>query len=146
MCVVEAWQHRATVRVDHGGLGAAQALDFAVGADAENLIAADGNGLGERRGAAGVHAAVGDDEIDQSALVIALRADDEAGDESPGYDQNHDERREPRRHVSSLQRWTSHRVCASFGRPDLSTQYDARTGLNARWGSLATHRDRLGCV
>ena len=102
MRVVEAGQHRAAVRVDDGGLRAAQALDFAVGADAEDLVAADGDGLGELGGAAGVDAAVGDDQIDRAALVVALRADDEAGDERPGNDQDHDERREPRRHVSSL--------------------------------------------
>ena len=45
--VVEAGQHRAAVRVDDRRLRAAQALDFTVGADAQDLVAADGERLGE---------------------------------------------------------------------------------------------------
>ena len=55
--------------------------------DAEDLIAADGNGLLQVGAAARVDLAVDDDQVDRAARIVTLRADDEAGDEgSPDDD------------------------------------------------------------
>ena len=82
MRIVESRQNHAATRVDDDGLGPLQAGDFAGGADAQDLVAADGNGLGGRAAAVGrVDRGVGDDEVDRPIVVVALGPDDEAGDE-----------------------------------------------------------------
>ena len=86
--VGEARQHRAAVRVDDGGGAPAQPLDLAVAADAIDAIAADGDGFGKgRRRIAGVDAAVVDQEVDRAGVIVALRADDQPGDERDPDDQ-----------------------------------------------------------
>ena len=66
--------------IDHR-LRAAQPLDLAVGADAKDLVALHGDGFGQiGRAVAGVDPPVDDDQIDR-AVVFALGADDQPGDQ-----------------------------------------------------------------
>ena len=89
MRVVEAREDGGALRVDDGRLRTAVAHDLALPADAENLVAADGDGGGDRALIVGdVDPGVVDDEIDRPAVVGALGADDEAGDECAGHDRN----------------------------------------------------------
>ena len=67
-------KHGGAVRVQHHGLGAAQALDVAIRADAQDLVAADGDGLLEVAPPPGIDLAVDDDQVDRAAGVVALRA------------------------------------------------------------------------
>ena len=99
--VVEPRKHGSAVRVEHDGLRAAQPFDLTVRPHAQDLVAANRNGFCERVSAAGVDAPVGDDQIDGTAFIVALRADDEAGDERTGDDDDNDQCREPGRHAAS---------------------------------------------
>ena len=69
------------VRVEDDGLGSTQALDLAIRADPQNLVAANGDRFLEVGAATRVHLAIDDDEVDGAAGVIALCADNKAGDE-----------------------------------------------------------------
>src|SRR5213079_3163386 len=72
--VVEASQDGATPRVDDRRLRTAVPQDFSLGADLQNLVAANGDGVGDRAEVVGdIHARVVDDEIDRAAAVVALR-------------------------------------------------------------------------
>ncbi len=100
--VVEPGHDRAALGVDDDGLRALEALNFAVRADADDLVAADGDRLREIGAAiGGVDLAVDDDQIDR-AIVFALRADDETGDEGHPDDERHDICRETGRHWQIL--------------------------------------------
>ena len=86
------------MRVEHDGLCAAQALDLAIRSDAQYLVAANGDGFLQVGAAARIDLAVDDDEVDGAARIIALRADDEAGDEGRADDDGNKNGREARRH------------------------------------------------
>ena len=45
VAVIQAGQDRRAMRIEHDCLRAAEPFDFAVGADAKDLIAANGNGF-----------------------------------------------------------------------------------------------------
>ena len=98
MRVVEARQHRAALGVDDDRLRSTQALDFAVGPDTDDLVAGDCEGLRQFGAAVGrIDLAVDDDQIDRT-IVVSLRADDEAGDESHPDNERHGICREAGRH------------------------------------------------
>ena len=79
--VVEAGHDGAALGVDDDGLRALEALNLAVRSDADDLVAAHGHRLRQIGAAIGrVDLAVDDDQIHR-AIVFALRADDETGDE-----------------------------------------------------------------
>ena len=92
------------MRVDADGLATTKALDVAVRSDLQDLVAANRDGFSERAAGPRKHLSVGDDEIDGTVLVLALRADDQAGDQRAGDDQDDDESGEPRRHAASASR------------------------------------------
>ena len=96
--VVQPRQDGRTVRVEHDGLRAAQALDLAIRSDPQYLIAANGDGFLKVGAAAGIDLAVDDDEVDGAAGIIALRADNEAGDEGGADDDGNKNGRKARRH------------------------------------------------
>ncbi len=78
--VVEARQHAAAVGVDDAGLRPAQAFDFAIGPDADDLIAADGHGfLNAAVLGRGVHLPIEHDEID--GAVVALGSGNDPGND-----------------------------------------------------------------
>ncbi len=94
--------HRAALGVDHDGLRAPESLNLAVRADADDLVAANRDGLREIAAAVGrVDLAVDDDQIDR-AIVFALRADDQTGDESDPDNEGHGVSREAGRHWQIL--------------------------------------------
>ncbi len=89
--VVEPGQHRDALGVDHRGLRAAIAQDLAIGADVEDGVAANGDGFGGGPECVrGVDLRVVDDEIDGSAAVVPLGADDQAGNQGGGHDRDND--------------------------------------------------------
>ena len=89
MRVVEPGQHRRALRVDHRRLRTAVAHDLALAADLENLVAADRDRVRDRPEiVGGVDPRVVDDEIDRAAVVVALGADDQAGDERARHDRD----------------------------------------------------------
>ena len=80
-------------------LRAPVAHDFALAADVQNLVAADRHRLGHRSEIVGdVDPGVVDDQIDRTAVVVALRPDDEPGDQRGGHDGDDDVGGEPRGH------------------------------------------------
>ncbi len=102
MRVVEAGHDRAALGVDDDGLRALEALNLAVRSDADDLVAANGHGFGEIAAAVGgVDLAVDHDQIHR-AIVFALRADDETGDESHPDNESHGISREAGRHWQIL--------------------------------------------
>ena len=75
------------MRIDQGRLRPAQAVDFAIAADARDLIAAHRDRFRHRsRGVGGIHLGVENNQVDRSVAVVALRTDDEAGDQGGSYD------------------------------------------------------------
>ena len=96
--VVQPWQDGGAVRVEHDGLRAAQALDFTIRSDPQYLIAADCHGFLKIGAAAGIDLAVDNDEVDWAARIIALCADDEAGNEGGADDDGNKNGRKTRRH------------------------------------------------
>ncbi len=96
--VVEARQHGAALRIDHRRLRAAQPPDLAVGADANDLVAAHGDGLGQLgRAVARIDPCIDDDQIDR-AIVFALGADNQPGDQGDADDAGHQIGHEAGRH------------------------------------------------
>ena len=72
-------------------LRAAQAVDFAVAADTQDLVSAHRHRFRHRPGGiGGIDLAVENNEIDGAVVVVALRADHEAGDEGRGNDADDD--------------------------------------------------------
>jgi hypothetical protein len=101
MGIVESGKDGRTLCVDDGRLRAAQAVDFAVAANAQDLVAADGHRLRHRPILVrGVDPRILDDEIDR-AVVVALRASHKPGDEGRGDDSNDDVRSKAGRHATS---------------------------------------------
>ena len=96
--VIQPRQHGGAVRVEHDCLRAPEALDVAIRSDAQNLVAANRQGFLKVGAAAGIDLAVDDDEVDGAARIIALGADDEAGDESRPDDDGNKNGRKSRRH------------------------------------------------
>ena len=87
--VVETGEDGRALRVDDGRLRTAIAHDLALAADLENLVAADRDRVGDRAEiVGGIHPGVVDDQIDRTAVVGALGADDEPGDERAGHDRD----------------------------------------------------------
>jgi len=99
LCVVEAREHRRTVRIEDHGLGASQPLDLSIRTDPEDLVATDGHGFLKRGTSARIDLAVDDDEIDRAAGIVALGTDDEAGNEGRSDDDGHEYRGQARRHL-----------------------------------------------
>ncbi len=96
--VGKAGQDRAAVGVDDGRGIAAEPLDLAVRPDLEDAVAADRHRLGNRRaGIARVDAAVVDQQVD-GRFVLALGADDQAGDDGDADDDRDQKRGEARSH------------------------------------------------
>ncbi len=96
--VVQPRQDGRAVCVEHDGLGAAQAFDLAIRSDPQYLVAADRHGFLKVGAATGINLAVDDDEVDGAIGVIALRADDEPGDEGGTDDDGNKNGRKARRH------------------------------------------------
>ncbi len=94
----EPRQHGAAFCVDHDRLRTTQALDLARAADAKDLVALNRDRFGVGVFAVrGVETAVDHHQID-GAIVFALRADDETGDEGDADDDSDDVRRETSGH------------------------------------------------
>ena len=77
--------------VEENGLRTAQTVDLAVAANAQDLVAANGDGF--RRAARGVrriHLGVEDNEVHRTVAIVALRADDEPCDQGCGDDPDND--------------------------------------------------------
>ena len=90
---------RAPLGVDDDGLGALEAGDLTIGADAQNLVAANGHGLGHRAAPIrGVDGGVPDNEVHRPLTVVALRTDDQAGDQRRGDDRDDNVSGQARRH------------------------------------------------
>ena len=71
--VVEARQYRRALRVDHRRLRLAQTRDFALASDAEDLVAADGDGFGHRAARpGGIDLGVVDDDVDRAVGIVPL--------------------------------------------------------------------------
>ena len=97
--VVEAGDNGAPVSIDEHGLRAPQALDLAVAAHAQDLIASHGHGFGKpARPVRFVHLRVVHDEIDRPLIVVALRAHHQPGDEGDRHDSDDDVGSDARRH------------------------------------------------
>jgi hypothetical protein len=88
--------------VEYHCLCAAEAFDFAVGSDAENLVATYGYSLLRFCAGSGIDLAVDDDEIDRAARIVALGPNDEAGDERGADDDSNENGRETRRHFDDI--------------------------------------------
>ena len=102
MRVIETGQDRAALGVDDDGLRAPEALHLAARPDFQDLVALDGHRFGHRPVAVGgVDLAIDDDQIDRSG-VIALRADDQAGDERRADDEGDEIRGDAARHARIL--------------------------------------------
>ena len=100
--VVESGDHRRALCVDDGRLWTAIAEDLAVRADVQDLVPAHRDRFGHRPEAVGsVKLCVVDDEIDRAAVVVALRADDQARDERGRDDRDNDVCGETRGHAPS---------------------------------------------
>ena len=103
--VVESRQDGGALRVDHRRLRALQAGDLAIAADLQDLVAADGDCFGHRSlGVRRVDPRVVDDEVYGAVAVVALRADDEAGDQRDRDDGDDDEGGETGRHFDLRKR------------------------------------------
>ena len=71
--VVEARQYRGALRVDHRRLRLAEARDLALASDAEDLVAADGDGFGHRAARpGGIDLGVVDDDVDRAVGIVPL--------------------------------------------------------------------------
>ncbi len=91
--VVESRHDGSVASVDDLGLRPAQAQYIAVAADADDLIATDGDRFRHRSGlVGGEHRGVVDDQIDRAVAVVTLSADHQAGDERDGDDPDDNER------------------------------------------------------
>jgi hypothetical protein len=91
VCIVEPGQHRSAAGVDHDGLWPLKTSDLAIGADTQHLVSANGHRFGHRAATVGrIDACVANDKIDRTVVVVALRANDQAGNES-GRDNCNDE-------------------------------------------------------
>ena len=101
VAVVESRQHGGAVRVHHRRLHAAQPFDVTIRPDEQNLVAANRERLRELAVSAGIDAAVGDDQVDRTIQILALRADDEAGDERAADNEDDDQRGQAGRHETS---------------------------------------------
>jgi hypothetical protein len=99
--VDEAWHHRASVRVDHLGRAASEALDVTVRADAEDLVVTDRQRFGDRLARSGEERAVIDDDVDWARPVVTLRADNQAGSDRDDDDERDDDGGETRLHSTS---------------------------------------------
>ena len=87
MGVVEPGNDGGPLGVDDGGLRTAVAHDLALAADLQDLVAADGEGFGHRAEVVGgINPGVVDDQVDRTAVVVALSADDQPGDEGSPHD------------------------------------------------------------
>ena len=96
--VVEAGDDRAAFGVDRQGLRAAEAQNLAVRPDADDLVAAHRDRLGQVGGTvARIDLAVDHDQIHR-AIVFALRANDQTGDESNPDNECHGISRKAGRH------------------------------------------------
>src|SRR4051794_4848467 len=118
--------------IDDDRLRTTQALDVVVGADLENLVPADRERLRELGRAARVPPPVGDDEIAGPA-VVALRADDQPGDERACDDQDNDVRREAGRHAALHSRRAPARSGGAAARPGNLTTRIAPGGASDAW-------------
>ena len=99
--VVEARQHRAALRVDHGGLCPTEALNLTIRPDPDHLVAAHGDRVGQLRAVAGIDTSVDNDQIDR-AIIFALGANDETGDEGDADNTRHQICHEAGRHQRIL--------------------------------------------
>ncbi len=86
------------MRVEHHRLRTTEALDVTVGADLDDLVAANPDGLGKRcHRIARVDVAVVDDQVNR-ATAVALGADDETGNEGGTDDYGNDDGGKATRH------------------------------------------------
>ena len=96
--IVESRQDGRTVSVQYDSLRAAESLDLAIRSDPQYLVSANGDGFLKVGAAAWIHFAVDDDEVDGSVGIIALRADDEPGNEGGADNDGNNNGRKARRH------------------------------------------------
>ena len=100
--VVQTREDARALSVEDDGLRAAKALHVAVGADAKDLIAADGDGFLSVGAVAGVDLPVQDDQIDRAARIVTLSPDNEARDERRADNDDHQNRGQSSRHFSGF--------------------------------------------
>ena len=91
VCIVETGNDRRALGIDHRSLRTAEPHDLALASDAQNLVAADGDGFRHRAvRTCGIHLRVVDDHVDRTVGVAALRADNQSGDERRSDDSHND--------------------------------------------------------
>ena len=105
VCVIQTGQHRGAVSIHDHRLRAAEPLHITVGSDPQNLVAAHGHGFLNVGATTRIHFAVYDDQIDRPVRIVALRADDEPGDERGADDHDHQNCGQARRHFEDSSRF-----------------------------------------